>query len=270
MDERLIRDVLGSPVPQHFNEEWGMFTVNTLDGSTVTNGDIDFSRTKLLRDRLGSVIPQVWDSVNQKWVVVTTQNADCGSGEGSIVTWDKIQGKPPTFPPSAHTHEINEINGLQERLDEIMNLLQDGGEVMENNTWLEELKVDNINLLSLDNFDITNLKPEDRISYGDGSNKWAVKPVNPALLSITQKPATITIKLKAEYKDVNKYVNVYNSKGHVIGTYYDDQFDANGQVVLTEENAGQLLLSDTIFIDLIFETEDGTEMRNYWVDIARL
>lgn len=83
MDEKLIRDALDSPVPQHFNEELGMFTVNTLDGSTVTNGDIDFSRTKLLRDRLGSVIPQVWDALNHKWVVITTQNNGGGIGGSS-------------------------------------------------------------------------------------------------------------------------------------------------------------------------------------------
>lgn len=81
MEKKLIRDELGSPVPQHFNEELGVFTVNTLDGSIVTNGDIDFSRTKLLRDQLGSVIPQLWDALENKWVVMTTQNAGSGSGK---------------------------------------------------------------------------------------------------------------------------------------------------------------------------------------------
>lgn len=84
MEKKLIRDALGSPVPQHFNEKLGMFTVNTLDGSTVTNGDIDFSRTKLLRDQLGSVIPQVWDGENRKWVVMTTQHIGGGSGKSVI------------------------------------------------------------------------------------------------------------------------------------------------------------------------------------------
>ena len=86
MDGKLIRDALGSPVPQHYNEDLGMFTVNTLDGSTVTNGDIDFSQTKLLRDRLGSVIPQVWDAQNHKWVVVTTQNVGGGGAGPKIHT----------------------------------------------------------------------------------------------------------------------------------------------------------------------------------------
>lgn len=115
MDEKLIRDTLGSPVPQHFNEELGMFTVNTLDGSTVTNGDIDFSRTKLLRDQLGSVIPQIWDALNNKWVVATTQNA--GGDSGGI--------------PTSHTHEISEVNGLKERLDEVFTQVSSGKLLLE-------------------------------------------------------------------------------------------------------------------------------------------
>lgn len=31
--------------------------------------------------------------------------------------WDEIPGKPATFPPSSHTHEISEISGLQAALD---------------------------------------------------------------------------------------------------------------------------------------------------------
>ena len=132
MDEKLIRDALGSPVPQHYNEELDMFTVNTLDGSTVTNGDIDFSQTKLLRDRLGSVIPQVWDAQNHKWVVVTTQNTgDNGGGETGPVVWDSIQGKPFEFTPSTHTHEISEINGLQDRLDEVFQQVSSGKSLLE-------------------------------------------------------------------------------------------------------------------------------------------
>ena len=125
MEEKLIRDALGSPVPQHYNEELDMFTVNTLDGSTVTNGVIDFSQTKLLRDRLGSVIPQVWDTQNQKWVVVTTQNAG-GGGEGGPVTWEGIQGKPTTFPST-----IAQIEGLQDELDTVFQQVSSGKSLLE-------------------------------------------------------------------------------------------------------------------------------------------
>lgn len=71
MEEKLIRDALGSPVPQYLNLDLQMFAAQTLDGSIVTNGDIDFNKIKLLRDKLGSPIPQLWDVVNNQWTVAT-------------------------------------------------------------------------------------------------------------------------------------------------------------------------------------------------------
>lgn len=93
-DAKLIRDAIGSPVPQHLNEDLADYVVKTVDGSLATRGEIDFSKTKLLRDKLGSPIPQLWDVVNNKWVV------DMGQS-------------------NAHTHRISEIIGLQEKLDEL-------------------------------------------------------------------------------------------------------------------------------------------------------
>lgn len=40
-----------------------------------------------------------------------------GDGGGSVA-WDDVTGKPSTFTPSAHTHQIAEVTGLQARLDE--------------------------------------------------------------------------------------------------------------------------------------------------------
>lgn len=113
-DTKLIRDALGSPVPQYLKEDLENYVVKTVDGSTVTRGDIDFSKTKLLRDKLGSPIPQLWDTVNNKWVVDTGR-----SSEGGLVKWENIHDKPLEFVPKAHTHKISEISGLQEKLDEI-------------------------------------------------------------------------------------------------------------------------------------------------------
>jgi hypothetical protein len=39
------------------------------------------------------------------------------------VMWDEVGGKPTEFPPEAHTHEIDDINNLQDALD---NLAADG------------------------------------------------------------------------------------------------------------------------------------------------
>ena len=38
-------------------------------------------------------------------------------GSGGASTWDELTGKPTEFPPSTHTHEIEDVNGLQDALD---------------------------------------------------------------------------------------------------------------------------------------------------------
>jgi hypothetical protein len=40
-----------------------------------------------------------------------------GGGGGTTVAWDDVTGKPSTFPPSAHTHAITDVIGLQSSLD---------------------------------------------------------------------------------------------------------------------------------------------------------
>jgi hypothetical protein len=52
----------------------------------------------------------IWD--DGKWL-----QFPAGSSGSSSVAWDDISGKPLTYAPSAHTHEISEVNGLQDALD---------------------------------------------------------------------------------------------------------------------------------------------------------
>jgi hypothetical protein len=40
-----------------------------------------------------------------------------GNGETGTTTWAGITDKPSTFPPSAHTHVISDVTGLQTALD---------------------------------------------------------------------------------------------------------------------------------------------------------
>ena len=35
----------------------------------------------------------------------------------STIEWDEIDGKPTEFPPESHSHEIDDVNGLQDALD---------------------------------------------------------------------------------------------------------------------------------------------------------
>ena len=38
-------------------------------------------------------------------------------GSGGASTWDELTGKPTEFPPEAHSHEIDDVNGLQDALN---------------------------------------------------------------------------------------------------------------------------------------------------------
>lgn len=47
-------------------------------------------------------------------------------GAGSA-SWDNITGKPSTYPPSEHTHEIDSINGLKSKIDSLDSLTNEVG-----------------------------------------------------------------------------------------------------------------------------------------------
>lgn len=52
--------------------------------------------------------------------------------EGGEITvnWNDIQGKPSTFPPSTHTHDIADVESLQATLNDIesrLSALEGGG-----------------------------------------------------------------------------------------------------------------------------------------------
>ena len=42
---------------------------------------------------------------------------ETGGGTADSVAWDNVTGKPLTFPPADHNHEISDVNGLQTALD---------------------------------------------------------------------------------------------------------------------------------------------------------
>ena len=42
-----------------------------------------------------------------------------GGGEAPEVGWDDVTGKPSTFTPAAHTHEISDVTGLEAALTSI-------------------------------------------------------------------------------------------------------------------------------------------------------
>lgn len=53
---------------------------------------------------------------NLKALIDNIQTSSGGGGTATSIDWQNIQNKPSTFPPSAHTHEKTEINGLSDSL----------------------------------------------------------------------------------------------------------------------------------------------------------
>ena len=40
-------------------------------------------------------------------------------GESGASTWDAVSGKPETYPPEPHTHDVGSIDGLADDLAEV-------------------------------------------------------------------------------------------------------------------------------------------------------
>ena len=55
------------------------------------------------------------------------QNQIDALGGGGASSWDEITGKPSEFPPESHEHSQSEIDGLEDRLDQIEDSITSGG-----------------------------------------------------------------------------------------------------------------------------------------------
>lgn len=55
------------------------------------------------------------DNIAGTWYVLFA--AGGGGSSGGSVNWVDVTGKPSTYPPAAHTHEISQVDGLQDALD---------------------------------------------------------------------------------------------------------------------------------------------------------
>lgn len=75
-NKKLIHDALGSPVPQFYDKEQGIFVPVTNGTGDASN--VDFTKIKLIRDNLGTVIPQYFDVTQNKFVPNTSNG---GGGE---------------------------------------------------------------------------------------------------------------------------------------------------------------------------------------------
>ena len=72
---------------------------------------------------------------------------DALDAAGGTPAWDDVTGKPTEFPPEAHTHEQSEVDGLELRLEAIEGSITDGGGFVD--------------------------APDDGLLYGRQSEAWA-------------------------------------------------------------------------------------------------
>lgn len=140
-DSQLIRDALGSPVPQYWDETSQMYIARTVDGSFA---DVDFSKVRLLRDKLGSPIPQLWDTETAKFV------PGKGGANGEVT--------------------IESVPGLKEKLDETTATL---AETEQNRKVITGLGTDAVQNKNIIQTQIDGLANGDELYIPAGS--WAVE-----------------------------------------------------------------------------------------------
>lgn len=229
--------------------------VLTIDTSTISFNDMYSIELQLFRNNPEDPMAQPIEFVQYYLEVFLTAEPE----------------PPTTTIPTIETEQFIKIKGKWFRM------IQSGengggndGGTVENNTWLEIFKVDNHNLLGMEKFDVTQSEFE---SYGDGSNEYATKPIDPLVKFINDLPTSFTIKIKEEYKHIDKYISFYNSAGHIIGTCRNEDFDENGLAVISKatiDAKNRVFENETIYIDLYFEASDVTETSgwvNYWIEL---
>ena len=88
------------------------------DGTEAGGGSGGGSGSVEVIDNLTSTDTEAALSANQGRVLKSLiDNAQTsGSGTATSIDWANVTNKPSTFPPSAHTHAISDVTGLQTQL----------------------------------------------------------------------------------------------------------------------------------------------------------
>ena len=143
----------------------------------------------------------------------------------SDVDWSDIENKPATFPPSAHTHQIGDVSGLQDALDNLEDSITDGGGFVD--------------------------APNDGRLYGRQSEAWAEvvipEQTDPAWDSITGKPS--------EYPPAaHNHDGVYQP----VGDYLTDAPNDGAQYVRQSQAWAEVSIPEAGAAVQIGATFDGT------------
>lgn len=169
-----------------------------------------------------------WDNVqNKPSTYPTTWEKVDGKPNVFPTNWENIvEGKPQTFPPSTHTHEISQIDGLTAELEELTN------EISELTGTLQTV-TNNINSINTNITSITNTlgnKMNSPTNSGSSTSyflrwsnanqgTWATLPTASATQAGTMS--------SAHYKQVNntkRYVSIEGKNGIFNFRYWSDGF----------------------------------------------
>lgn len=135
-------------------------------GSVSANGvDTEGSTAGQLQvvDNLNSTDPTKALSANQGRVLKDLiDNIESGSSGQALNScdWSDVTNKPNTFTPSAHTHSMNDVNGLQSQLSFYSQSVAAVSQNLEAHTTNQSIHIDNIdrNVLDiLESLDLTKL-----------------------------------------------------------------------------------------------------------------
>ena len=108
------------------NEKYA--TVTKIEGKLVSvkeeNGDLEHSNVPVLNN----VKLDLGDKVvigfvnNSLYNPILLGSLEQKASSGDDVSWDEIQNKPSTYPPSSHNHSLSEVNNLESALNEKLNV----------------------------------------------------------------------------------------------------------------------------------------------------
>ena len=100
--------------------KWGEFNNAAVNTGAIVLSAV-FTGTAVNSGTIGDLMPVYATSVfkansgnwESTYSTVQTNSASWGQGGGGSSDWDSITNKPTEFNPSAHTHSISEVAGLQ-------------------------------------------------------------------------------------------------------------------------------------------------------------
>lgn len=169
-----------------------------------------------IKDETDPTVPDHVKGITQTDI----DNWNAGGGGGAS-TWDELTGKPTEFPPEAHTHGQDEVDGLELRLEAIEDSITSGGGFVD--------------------------APDDGKLYGRQSEAWAEVVIpSTAWDDITSKPTEFAPEAHVHaIADVTDLQGALDDKADAVHTHeiadvngLQDALDnAGGPPVYVDENA---------------------------------